>query len=309
MGFCSHPAKVMNGLACGTSLSAYCRATSQPKPRSLRFARRVISLHSLDTKQLFPKRHPGIGITDVAWGWLLGAISSLTLKLFSPQVAASDLHFPQREVSAAQHLAFAPAPRSIAYLVSGAGIGQLSDCRTHLLGGVDSRASRTLADRDQHALEPGRSSPTNSSSESFPSSANSLSDDPSLCLVCNEVTCRSCPVCDQDFCSNHLYSCDDCDNQYCGHCLDEHRSDGHWTDSDTALELGFTQRLSGGEIAHQSNSADASLFACNQATRRSGGPSTLTRFNSLIAFLVRSACRALLNCPASSQSIQCSEVC
>jgi hypothetical protein len=67
-------------------------------------------------------------------------------------------------------------------------------------------------------------------------STNSFSDD-RLCLVCSTHSSASCPVCDQDFCGNHLYECLDCNNSYCGRCLDDHRADGHWTDSDTALEL------------------------------------------------------------------------
>ncbi len=58
-----------------------------------------------------------------------------------------------------------------------------------------------------------------------------------LCLVCDTACSASCAVCDQDFCSNHLYLCLDCNNQYCSRCLDDHRADGHWSDSDTAAEL------------------------------------------------------------------------
>lgn len=67
-------------------------------------------------------------------------------------------------------------------------------------------------------------------------SANILPDD-GLCFVCCAHQSASCPVCEQEFCSNHLYVCRDCDSQFCGSCLDEHRSDGHWTDSDTNAEL------------------------------------------------------------------------
>ena len=58
-----------------------------------------------------------------------------------------------------------------------------------------------------------------------------------LCLVCDAHCFTACVVCDQDFCSTHLYACPDCDNQYCSRCLDDHRTDGHWSDSDTAAEL------------------------------------------------------------------------
>ena len=58
-----------------------------------------------------------------------------------------------------------------------------------------------------------------------------------LCLICDVHCFGSCAVCDQDFCTNHLYVCLDCNNQYCSRCLDDHRADGHWSDSDTAAEL------------------------------------------------------------------------
>jgi len=67
-------------------------------------------------------------------------------------------------------------------------------------------------------------------------SANTIPAD-RLCLVCDAHCSTICVVCDQDFCSTHLYACVDCDNQYCSRCLDDHRADGHWTDSDTATEL------------------------------------------------------------------------
>jgi hypothetical protein len=58
-----------------------------------------------------------------------------------------------------------------------------------------------------------------------------------LCLVCDAHCFTSCVVCDQDFCSTHLYACPECDNQYCSRCFEDHRADGHWSDSDTAAEL------------------------------------------------------------------------
>ena len=68
----------------------------------------------------------------------------------------------------------------------------------------------------------------------------SLPDSP-LCPVCDIESRKSCFDCDQHFCANHIYSCADCGNQYCGDCLDAHRADGHWADSDTALEFASTQ--------------------------------------------------------------------
>jgi len=75
-----------------------------------------------------------------------------------------------------------------------------------------------------------------SSSTSPVHSANTFTAD-RLCLVCGANFFASCVVCEQDFCSAHLYACLECNNQYCTRCLDDHRADGHWSDSDTAAEL------------------------------------------------------------------------
>jgi hypothetical protein len=72
-------------------------------------------------------------------------------------------------------------------------------------------------------------------------STNLLLDD-RLCLVCGTHSSASCPVCEQDFCSTHLYVCLDCDSRFCGSCLDDHRADDHWTDSDTNAELSHGRR-------------------------------------------------------------------
>jgi hypothetical protein len=79
------------------------------------------------------------------------------------------------------------------------------------------------------------------------------------CLICDVQATSSCPACDQEFCSAHLYLCSDCDSQYCGACLDDHRDYGHWTDSDTSAELGRTQYFKSEETA-----------CCYRVTPRSG---------------------------------------
>jgi len=75
-----------------------------------------------------------------------------------------------------------------------------------------------------------------SSSPSPVHSANTFPAD-RLCFVCDAHCFAACAVCEQDFCSTHLYACPECDNQYCSRCLDDHRADGHWSDADTAAEL------------------------------------------------------------------------
>jgi hypothetical protein len=101
---------------------------------------------------------------------------------------------------------------------------------------ADGRYPRPAAE----ASKKHRSSSSNSSDDPF-HSANILSAD-RLCLVCDAHCSASCAVCDQDFCNTHLYACVECDNQYCSCCLDDHRANGHWTDSDTAAELNHSWR-------------------------------------------------------------------
>jgi len=135
---------------------------------------------------------------------------------------------------------------------------------------------------ESRALTPGDSS-TNSSVATSP---NSSSDDPPLCLVCDTPSCNACPVCEQGFCETHLYLCADCDNQYCGKCLDEHHADGHWTDSDTAAELNCAQRLYREQAAWHRHSV-RSLSARNQSTARLSVRATVARFISLFSSMLR----------------------
>jgi hypothetical protein len=76
-----------------------------------------------------------------------------------------------------------------------------------------------------------------SSSGRHPADNRPLPDPPLLCPVCGVTSANSCLDCDREFCRTHLYLCIDCGNQYCSACLDAHRDDGHWSDSDTAAEL------------------------------------------------------------------------
>jgi len=84
-----------------------------------------------------------------------------------------------------------------------------------------------------------------------------------LCLVCDAHCFASCVACDQDFCSTHLYACPECDNHYCSRCLDDHRADGHWSDSDTAAELSRGWSNNSGSGLHV-----GSLHLSPLATRR-----------------------------------------
>jgi hypothetical protein len=61
--------------------------------------------------------------------------------------------------------------------------------------------------------------------------------------VCDLASAKSCSDCEQQFCTNHIYSCADCGNQYCGACLEAHHADGHWADSGTAFELASAQGI------------------------------------------------------------------
>jgi hypothetical protein len=66
-------------------------------------------------------------------------------------------------------------------------------------------------------------------------------DSHSLCPVCDTTSTSVCPCCDENFCGAHIYTCTDCNTTCCGDCLDAHRADGHWSDSDTAVELAHAQ--------------------------------------------------------------------
>jgi len=164
-------------------------------------------------------------------------------------------------------------------------------------------------------------------------STNVFLDD-HLCLVCGTHSSASCPVCDQDFCSNHLYVCLDCDNRYCGSCLDDHRADGHWTDSDTATELscgwrdklvsarfpigkdGFvfasnrTQCSCSDQAACQSHSRVICPVARNRPLSRVSHSDTLLPFTSLFVCVMRavrsglssSAARAFIKLFPQSES-------
>ena len=132
--------------------------------------------------------------------------------------------------------------------------------------------------------------PSNPSGESSSSSfAHNLPE----CLVCNIQSSGSCPACGQDFCSTHLYLCADCGNQYCSNCFDDHNSDGHWTDSDTAAELSHTQH-SGSKYAAARYSVSATPLASDYLCDSSTLPSTLSQLISMLFFKGHSACRYLL---------------
>ncbi len=132
-----------------------------------------------------------------------------------------------------------------------------------------------------------------SSNPSAKSSSNSFTHNPPECLVCDIQSSGSCPVCGQDFCSTHLYPCADCGNQYCSNCFDDHNSDGHWTDSDTAAELRHTQH-SGTKSAAIRYRVSARPLASDYLCDSSTLPSTVSRLISMLFFKGRSACRYLL---------------
>jgi hypothetical protein len=115
-----------------------------------------------------------------------------------------------------------PSPDSVAKC-SGP---QSSHCRFNNYN-KDVRPRPTVEASKKHCL---------SSSNSPAHSAQTFPRD-RFCLICDAHCSTSCVSCDQDFCSTHLYACPECDNQFCSRCLDDHRADGHWSDSDTAAEL------------------------------------------------------------------------
>ena len=159
---------------------------------------------------------------------------------------------------------------------------------------------RARRDRLPHRLS------SSGSSQHCSHLTNALPDD-RQCLTCGSHSFVSCPVCEQDFCSNHLYACSDCDNRYCGHCLDDHRADGHWTDSDSAAELNHgwrdkfvctgssvgmhgsvstpncTQRFCGEQGACHLRKGAISAPELNRPSRRFARRTALTSFTLLFA--------------------------
>jgi hypothetical protein len=129
------------------------------------------------------------------------------------------------------------------------------------------------------------------------SSQNSSSDGPPLCLVCDTAPCNSCPACEQDFCEAHIYLCADCGSQLCGNCLDEHRADGHWTDTATAAELNHAQRLYSEQDAWHRHSVN-STSSWNPRTTRLSVRATVARFISLFSSMLRLLGRCLSRCSA-----------
>jgi len=109
---------------------------------------------------------------------------------------------------------------------------------------------------------------------------NFTTHQPHRCLVCDTPCAQSCCFCDQDFCSSHLYPCADCDIQCCGSCLDDHHSDGHWSDSDTSAQLARSQHLSVGQ------SGPASVITCSHRGNAGLSRKALaTTFVSLCVFV------------------------
>jgi hypothetical protein len=92
-------------------------------------------------------------------------------------------------------------------------------------------------------------------------------DNHSLCPVCDTPSTSVCPCCDQNFCSTHIYICTDCNTTCCGDCLDTHRADGHWSDSDTAIELAHGQYSGRGRL-----DGSCGRQACNSLNRELNSP-------------------------------------
>lgn len=115
----------------------------------------------------------------------------------------------------------------------------------------------------------------------------SADQQPQLCPVCAMASTRSCFSCDQHFCSNHVYSCSECGDQYCGECFDAHHANGHWGDSDTAVELAQARYIHSSQCSSQSVLGRSSIVADNESSGRSSHTSRLPTFRSLLTFLLQ----------------------
>jgi len=63
-----------------------------------------------------------------------------------------------------------------------------------------------------------------------------VDDHDPTCQSCGLLAMARCPSCDYPFCSDHLYSCGDCDLRLCTACLDLHLEEPHWRDSSASRE-------------------------------------------------------------------------
>lgn len=142
------------------------------------------------------------------------------------------------------------------------------------------------------------------SNPSVESSSSSFTQNLPECLVCDIQSSGSCPVCGQDFCSTHLYLCAECGNQYCSNCFDDHNSDGHWTDSDTAAELSHAQH-SGSKHATARYRASATPLASDHSCGSGTSPATVSQLISLLFSKGRPACRYLLGPSVPGHLSQC----
>src|SRR5262249_15034650 len=61
--------------------------------------------------------------------------------------------------------------------------------------------------------------------------------DSRCCSICAIPATLLCPCCEIQFCRSHVYQCADCQARLCGRCLDLHRLEGHWSDSDTTSAM------------------------------------------------------------------------
>jgi hypothetical protein len=107
-----------------------------------------------------------------------------------------------------------------------------------------------------------------------------------LCPVCEVASSEPCSCCAQDFCSNHIYSCVECDDKYCSTCFDAHYADGHWGDSDTAAEQARSRYIGDGQVCWQLDLSPAVYPACDQSNGRSTW-TTLKLFRSFLALAFR----------------------
>jgi hypothetical protein len=271
----------MIALASDSILLRHHCATSQPRPRKSSFWRQPCHLHYRSAKHVLFVPRAVVWIRNCAAPSFLDAPTLLSGSC-SSRLVRSRSCFSRYGIPARQF------PQRYGHQYSGVSSGQLSDNCTHPLPAANPTTLLLLDDAPRPGLE------SHTFIHSSHSSTTSSPGDQSLCQVCGIASNKSCSVCDQRFCSNHLYFCSDCDNQFCGNCLDDHRADGHWSDSDTAAELSHTQRLSSGRATLQSNPAR------NQSIIRASWPATLARFTLLLAFMLRSASRSLSCCSATA---------
>ena len=275
-------AKAMISLVFVSRLLQLFPSTPQPTRQKPRLRGQRLYLSALNEHLIHCVRGPLGRLINSSFFEHSWKFSYVRLALMS---AASRIHILRRQIIRRLNSLISASQFAVVYgcsQFSSIWLRQFSNIHPCPLSAATRATLFPLLDVPQPALKPHIfTQALPSSNLSIESSSNSFTHNPRECLVCDIHSSGSCPVCGQDFCSTHLYLCADCGNQYCSNCLDDHNSDGHWTDSDTAAELSHTQH-SGSKHAAARYRASATPLTSDHSCGSSALPSTVSQLISLL---------------------------